>query len=105
VTDDVENERRLYEMMRRRPRRARNDGAPAGKANDDDERAMNEGTMNDGASSDVPRRAEERTTIRDDVVVRGYERLRSCVEMRMPITIVSPMVPITMVLTKVQTPD
>jgi hypothetical protein len=39
------------------------------------------------------------------VVVRVYEMLRLCVEMRMPITIVSPMVPITMVpITKVQTP-
>ena len=40
-----------------------------------------------------------------DLVVRVYEMMRLCVEMRMPITIVSPMVPITMVpITKVQTP-
>ena len=38
------------------------------------------------------------------VVVRVYEMLRLCVEMTMPITIVSPTAPTTMVLTKVQTP-
>ena len=37
--------------------------------------------------------------------MRVYERLRLCVQMRMPITIVSLMVPITMVLMKVQMPD
>jgi len=37
--------------------------------------------------------------------VRRYERMRLCVWMRMPITIVSQMVPITMVPMKAQTPD
>ena len=41
-----------------------------------------------------------------DVVVRGYERVWLRVEMRMPITIVLPLVPITIVpKMKVQTPD
>jgi hypothetical protein len=57
--------------------------------------------MNDGASSDVAPSGRTK-----DAVVRVYGRMWLRVELRMPITIVLPLVPITMVpQMKVQPPD